>query len=96
MVLIASGRRHALGRYPTLTLSKARIEASRILAEKTLGKIRPSHKAFNDAKDEFLKDCEGRVRPRTLKDYTRLLNRHYRFARKSITRTSQHTRSCGC
>jgi Arm DNA-binding domain len=84
IVLIGSGRRQTRGRYPRLTLSQALTEASRILAEKTLGKIRPIHTAFDDAKDEFLKDCEDRVRPRTLKDYTRLLKRHDRFARKSM------------
>jgi len=90
IVLIGSGRRQSLGRYPGLKLSEARTEASRILAEKTLGNIRPSHTAFEDAKEEFLKDCEGRVKPRTLRDYTRLLNRHYRFARKSIADITAH------
>ena len=90
IVLIGSGRRHAIGRYPRLTLSKARTEASRILAEKTLGKIRPTHTAFDDAKDAFLNDCAARVRPRTLKDYTRLLNRHYRFGRKFIADITAH------
>jgi len=84
LVLIGSGRRQTLGRYPLLTLADARTEAKRLLAEKTLGKIRPTHIAFDDAKAGFLKECEQRTKPRTLRDYTRLLNRHYPFGRKSI------------
>ena len=51
IVLIASGRRQAIGRYPLISLSEARTEARRLLANKTLGKIRPVHVAFDDAKE---------------------------------------------
>jgi hypothetical protein len=54
IVLIASGRRQAIGRYPLVSLSDARTEARRVLAEKTLGKIRPKHTAFEDARDAFI------------------------------------------
>jgi len=84
LILIGSGRRQTLGRYPLLTLADARTEAKRLLAEKTLGKIRPTHTAFDDAKADFLKECAQRTKPRTLRDYTRLLNRHYKFGRKSV------------
>ena len=84
IVLIDSGRRQKIGRYPTVSLADARTEAKRILAEKTLGKMRPTHKAFDDARDEFLKDRAKHARPRTVSDYTRLLKRHYPFARKSV------------
>ncbi|HEY1710730.1 MAG TPA: tyrosine-type recombinase/integrase, partial [Rhizomicrobium sp.] len=90
MVLIESGRRQSLGHYPHLSLAVARAEAKRVLAEKTLGKIRPAHMAFDDAKAEYLKECKTRVKPRTLGDYTRLLNRHYRFGRKSVAAINPH------
>ena len=84
VVLIASGRRQAIGRWPTLTLAKARIEARRLLAQKTLGKIRPVHTAFDDARAEFLEACERKNRRRTVEDYRRLLNRHFPYERTSV------------
>ncbi|MDE3176598.1 MAG: DUF4102 domain-containing protein, partial [Pseudomonadota bacterium] len=42
IVLVASGRRQMIGRYPTLSLAEARAAAKRALAEKTLGKVRPN------------------------------------------------------
>jgi hypothetical protein len=59
VVLIGSGRRQAIGAYPLLSLSDARTEARRILAEKTLGSVRPKHIAFDDARDDFLKECDA-------------------------------------
>ena len=84
VVLVGSGRRHQLGRYPLLSLSDARKEARRILAEKQLGKVRPTHVAFDDAKAAFLADCANKNKPRTVRDYTRLLNRHLTFGRQSV------------
>jgi integrase len=84
IVLIGSGRRQAIGRYPLVSLSEARTEAKRILAEKTLGRIRPKHVAFDDAKSDFLSECETRLRPLTLKLYRRHLTLHYPFERRSI------------
>ncbi|HVY20674.1 MAG TPA: site-specific integrase [Bauldia sp.] len=94
IVLIGSGRRHALGRYPSLSLSDARTEAKRLLAEKTLGKIRPTRVAFDDAKVEFLAECERKNKPRTLFDYTRLLKKGFSFARTPLADiTPQKVRS---
>ncbi len=93
IVLIGSGRRQALGRYPTLSLSHARTEARRILAEKTLGKLRPTRIAFDDAKAEFLAECERKNRPRTHADYTRLLQRCFSFGRTPVAEiTAQNVR----
>jgi integrase len=88
IVLIGSGRRQAIGRYPFISLSEARSEAKRILAEKTLGKVRPKHVAFDDAKAEFLNECEGRLRPITLRLYRRHLAVHFPFARRSTAEIS--------
>src|SRR5207248_7891817 len=60
-VLIGKGRRQTIGRYgakpPHISLAEAREAARRILAEKTLGKVRPTHTAFEEARDAFLTDC---------------------------------------
>lgn len=84
LVLIASGRRQTIGHYPLMSLADARKEARRILAEKELGQIRPTFTAFEDAKSQFLTDCETRNKSRTIRDYTRLLTKHYPFGRKSV------------
>lgn len=84
VVLIGSGRRQAIGAYPVLSLSDARTEARRILAEKTLGKVRPKHVAFDDARDDFLKECDTRLRPLTVNLYRGHLKRHYPFGRTGV------------
>src|SRR5262245_28957676 len=61
IVLVGSGRRHTIGTYPLMTLSDARTEARHMLAEKMLGKVRPKHVAYEDARDDFLKECETRL-----------------------------------
>lgn len=84
IVLIDSGRRQSIGHYPRMTLSEARTEAKRILAEKTLGKVRPKHTAFEDARDEYLAEREPHLRPLTYKLYKRHLTVHYPFKRQSV------------
>jgi integrase len=84
VVLIASGRRQSIGRYPLISLSTARIEAKCILAEKTLGKVRLKHTAFDDARDTFLIECECRLRHLSVGLYRRHLSVHYPFGRKSV------------
>lgn len=82
VVLIGGGRRQTLGRYPLLKLAEARAAAKRILAEKTLGSIRPTHMAYEDARDEFIAAAD--VRPATRAEYRRLLTKYFPFARKSV------------
>ena len=84
IVLIGPGRRQKIGRYPIVGLSEARQEARRVLAEKQLGKVRPTHTAWEDAVAEFLRECETRNKPRTVSDYRRLLSRHFPFKRASV------------
>lgn len=85
-VLIGSGRRHTIGAYkpPNFTLSHARTECRRILAEKVLGRVKPTHTAFEDAIKAFLEERADTLRSRTLADYTRLLTKHYPYGRTSI------------
>ncbi len=84
IVLIASGRRQKIGRYPLVSLAEARATAKVVLAEKTLGKLRPTHMAFDDAKADFLAECAKKNRPKTVLDYTRLLKTHFPFGRKNV------------
>lgn len=89
IVLIGSGRRQSIGQYgpqkPGLTLSEAREQARDILAEKQLGKVRPKHVAYDDARAEFLNDCEAReLSPLTVRLYRRHLTTHFPFGRKSV------------
>lgn len=86
----AQRNRITIGRYPVISLSEARTEAKRILAEETLGRHRPKSITFDDAKKQFLEDCEQRVKEgdlkaRTLRDYTRLLKKHFVFGRRRLS-----------
>ena len=84
IVTLGKGKRHTLGRYPILSLADARAEAKRILAEKTLGHIRPARAIFEECRDEYLKECERRLKPGTLKLYRYHLARDYPFGRLVI------------
>lgn len=70
-----------IGRYPIISLSDARGEAKRRLAEFTLGKHQPKSITFEDAFKLFIEAKEVRNRPRTVRDYKRLLKRHFNFGR---------------
>jgi integrase len=74
-----------LGRYPIVSLANARTEAKRILAERTLGRFRPQTIAWDDAVALFIGMCEQKNKPRTVRDYKRLLGRHFSFGRKRLT-----------
>ena len=63
----------SLGRYPIISLSEARTEAKRLLAEKTLGRLRPHSTAFPKAVEEFLQEKATRRRPITVADHKRHL-----------------------
>jgi hypothetical protein len=85
IVLIRSGRRRTIGRYPAVSLSEARTEARRILAEKQLGKLRPARVSFDTALKEYLEDCEHRLRPRSLKNYREYLTAYFPYGRRSLS-----------
>jgi len=74
-----------IGRYPIISLADARTEAKRILAERTLGRHRTRSIAWDEAQALFLASCDKKNRPRTIKDYTRLLNRHFAFGKKYLS-----------
>ena len=84
IVLVRSGKRKNIGRYPYLTLAAARKECARIKAETLLGKLHPTRTAFADAVTDYFESCEPRVRPRTLKNYREYLNSFFRYGRRSL------------
>lgn len=84
-VLLGSGKRHAIGKHPVISLSEARGEAKRLLAERTLGKTRPSSLAYDKSVEAFLSDCKQRIRPRTIYDYRRMLKRHFPFGTRQLS-----------
>ena len=71
---LRSGRQ-AIGRYPILSLSEARTEAKRILAERTLGRIRPRSITFTQATKLFIEDKKKHCRPNSYEAYEWHLNR---------------------
>ncbi len=72
-------RLKTLGRYPDISLSEARSQAKRFLIDAEIKEEIPSvfTVPFEDAKQRFLRDSAQRNKPRTVSDYTRLLNRHF-------------------
>jgi integrase len=71
IVMIGNSRKlKTIGRYPEMSLKEARTEALRLLSDTKAPK--PT-KLASEALIAFLADCEGKNRPRTVKDYRRLL-----------------------
>lgn len=88
VVLVGSGRRQKIGRYPLMSLSQARNEAKRILAERQLGKVKPTFVAFDDARDAFLTSCERNNKLSTYKGYKQALYTNLAFGRKNLADVS--------
>jgi hypothetical protein len=55
--------RLTIGRYPLIGLAEARIEARRILAGRTLGKLRPARLRGSEALTRFLGNKSRRTAP---------------------------------
>jgi len=75
----ADRRLITLGKYPIISLAEARAEAKRLLAEFTLGRIRPQSLTVPQAIGLFLEDKAKSKRHRTVSDYKRILNKHYGY-----------------
>ena len=66
-----------LGEVGILKLGDARQKARTLLAERQLGVHQPKgHETYERAVAGFLDACRAKNRPRTVRDYTRLLSRH--------------------
>ena len=78
-ILNVSNSRRTIGRYPVLSLAEARTEAKRMLAEKTLGKLRPQPLSFPQAVKMFLEEKRNVRRTNTVFAYEYYLDRDFNF-----------------
>jgi integrase len=78
-----------IGRYGIVKLAKARDEARRILAERTLGKVRPRSITFAHALEVFLEEKKKSRRARTHHNLKARLNRHFPFKGQLIDVTHE-------
>ncbi len=70
-------QRIKLGDVGIIKLSEAREKAKNLLAEKQLGRHNPIRvPTFKTAREAFLEAAEAKNKPRTIRDYTRLLTRY--------------------
>lgn len=74
-ILKRDNRRITIGRFPIISLSQARAEAKRLLAEFTLGRIRPQSLTYSQAIEFFIEDKRRTRRASTVGEYKRLLDR---------------------
>jgi integrase len=80
ILIVGSGKRRTIGRFGIISLSKAREEARRILAEKTLGIKAPEVKRgvlFDTAVAAFIGEHYRSARPRTKHEVKRLLTTRF-------------------
>ena len=74
-ILKKNNRRHVLGRYPHVPLAAARKAARLLLAERTLGKVRPHAISYKAAVERFIDEKKKGRRRKTCVEYERLLAR---------------------
>jgi integrase len=77
-------RRITIGRYPIVSLAQAREKAKTILAKRQLGldhKLTPS---FKEARDEFLANREGKLRPSTFRRDVSVLSRFSALSKRRM------------
>ena len=73
-----------LGRHPVLKLAEARKAAKALLAEHTLGKVRPKNITFEEATRLFLEASRQKNKPKTTFEYERILKRHFRLRKTHL------------
>ncbi len=82
--------RETIGRVGVVKLAAARAEAKQRLAQYTLGRDKPKAVPWDKARDEYLAEIVGDVKPRTLADYTYILNRHFKYGPTKLLDLSPH------
>ena len=86
IVLLGSGRRKAIGRYPTIKLADARAKAKRILAERTLGRYQTSSIRWQTGVEKFLDArLAGDAKDSTVDQYRRTLKRYFAFGTTTLS-----------
>ncbi|NOZ31806.1 MAG: integrase arm-type DNA-binding domain-containing protein, partial [Alphaproteobacteria bacterium] len=80
-------RRKVVGKYPVQSLKDARDEAKMVMAEITLGIIEARAVSFSylEAVERYLAEVRQRTRPRTIRDYERLLLRFFPFGKRQLS-----------
>jgi len=68
---------NSIGRFGIITLSQARGEAKRLLAEQTLGHSKPKTITFAAARATFEQQKYPEPKPRTVHDYKSIFRRHF-------------------
>src|SRR4029077_5137356 len=89
IVLLGSGRRGAIGRYPVLSLAQGREKAKRILAERTLGRHRTTSVSWQVATQKFIEARRSGTRPGTVEEYERTLKRYFAFGATRLSDISK-------
>src|SRR5450759_5410706 len=84
IVLLGSGRRQAIGRYPILSLAKAREKAKIILAQRALGKHQPGAISWKKAIEQYLDFVKRNRRPHTHHEYARTLRGYFPFGNTNL------------
>lgn len=84
IILVGSGRRQTIGRFPTISIAQARLKAKSILAERTLGRHQPQTISWDAARDQYLQAVKGKTRPRTHQEYERTLRRYFPFGSQRL------------
>jgi integrase len=84
IVLLGSGRRRAIGRYPALSLAKAREKAKIILAQRALGKHQPGAISWKKAIEQYLDFVKRNRRPHTHHEYARTLKGYFPFGNTNL------------
>ena len=90
IVLLGSGRRQAIGRFPTISVGEGRAKAKRILADRVLGKHQPQSISWQAAAEQFLAASKRKNRPRTYAEYARLLERYFPFGTTRLSEISKN------
>lgn len=83
-------QRETIGRVGIVGLQEARNDAKRRLAEYTLGKDKPRTVSWDTAREEFLMEKLGKLKPRTHADYTYILNRHFKYGTTKLSEITPH------
>ncbi len=83
-------QRETIGRVGVISLSDARAEAKRRLAEYTLGKEKPRTISWDAAKEEYLEERKPHLKARTCEGYEYHLNRHFRYGATRLSDISPH------
>ncbi len=78
-------QRETIGRVGIISLSEARTEAKRRLAQYTLGKDKPKAITWNAAKDEYLAEREPELSAHTNRAYRYYLGRTFRYGTTKLT-----------